>query len=221
MTMIEWAETPELNRAGMASPLFVRSAEEMRNGCVEIALRDGRVLIVGGEGIEVYVEGALEAGNPPADTSAPLQPMPSSGYAPTFGRCDQTGGMTMVDVIGLRNGLCVLVSDEYAVVASLATWDEGGESDSDYACIELISTDPERPEADQIPVRDIADTDTRGAGWWISADGQGQMDMTGTSLAEARRQMIDQCADDEQREAILAGSLEVLGSGQLATGGGR
>lgn len=147
--MFDWPKAPELSRAGMASPLFVRSAEEMRSGCVEITLRDGRVLIVGDQGIEVYAEGALETGAPPAGTSAPLEPMPPSGYTPTFGRCDQTGGMTMVDVIGLQNGLCLLVGDEFAVIASLATWDEGGESDSDYACMELISTDPERATSRQ------------------------------------------------------------------------
>jgi hypothetical protein len=63
---------------------------------------------------------------------------------------------------------------------------------------------------DSITVRDITDTDTRPAGSWTSADGQGQMDMTGSTLAEARATLLGQCADDEQREGILAGSLEVV-----------
>ena len=63
---------------------------------------------------------------------------------------------------------------------------------------------------DRIAVADITDTDTRPAGWWTSADGQGQIDMTGTMLAEAKAELLAQCANDEQRAGILAGYLQVL-----------
>ena len=63
-----------------------------------------------------------------------------------------------------------------------------------------------------IPARDIDPTDGRPAGWWAPADGQGEMDMTGCTVAEALAEMLGQCADDEQREGLLSGSLQVLAS---------
>lgn len=59
-----------------------------------------------------------------------------------------------------------------------------------------------------IPVRNILDTDTRAAGWWHSADGQGHLDMRGATLAEARHDLLAQCGEERQREAILAGRIE-------------
>lgn len=61
-----------------------------------------------------------------------------------------------------------------------------------------------------ITASDIKADDTRPAGWWTSEDGQGSLDMTGATLAEAVATLLGQCADDEQRANILAGSIEVL-----------
>jgi hypothetical protein len=61
-----------------------------------------------------------------------------------------------------------------------------------------------------ITVADITETDTRPAGWWTSEDGQGGYDMSGDTLAQAKRTLLDQCADDEQRAGILAGRIQVL-----------
>lgn len=60
-----------------------------------------------------------------------------------------------------------------------------------------------------IRTSEITPTDTRAAGWWHSADGQDSIDMTGDTLAEALETLLEECADDEQRAAILAGSIEV------------
>jgi hypothetical protein len=61
-----------------------------------------------------------------------------------------------------------------------------------------------------ITVADIAETDTRPAGFWTSEDGQGSYDMTGDTLAQAKQTLLDSCADDEQRAAILAGRIQIL-----------
>jgi hypothetical protein len=61
-----------------------------------------------------------------------------------------------------------------------------------------------------IIVADILPADTRPAGWWRSEDGQGMIDMTGGSIAEAREELLSVCATDEQREEMLGGTIEVL-----------
>ena len=57
---------------------------------------------------------------------------------------------------------------------------------------------------------DILPTDNRAAGWWVSADKQGSLDMTGATLAEAVADLLAQCATDTERAGILAGSIEIL-----------
>ncbi len=58
-------------------------------------------------------------------------------------------------------------------------------------------------------VRDIASDEQAAAGWWTSEDGQGQLDMTGCTGAAAVAELLTQCATDSDREAILAGTLEL------------
>lgn len=51
---------------------------------------------------------------------------------------------------------------------------------------------------------------------WISADRQGDIDMSGeyaatdrhAAIEEACRELLDQCGDDDQRAGILAGSVD-------------
>ena len=62
---------------------------------------------------------------------------------------------------------------------------------------------------DKILTTDIADDDARLAHAWISADGQKLLDMVGSTLAEAKAEMLGQCGTDEQRANILAGSIEI------------
>lgn len=71
--------------------------------------------------------------------------------------------------------------------------------------------------ATTILVRDVLDTDTRPAGWWNSADGQGVIDMTGSTLAEAKRELLSQCGEDGDGEKILAGRLEILSDSDTTT----
>lgn len=61
-----------------------------------------------------------------------------------------------------------------------------------------------------ILVADIKPTDTRTAGYWISADGSGSVAMHGAKLYEARAELLAQCATDAERGAILAGRLDIL-----------
>lgn len=70
--------------------------------------------------------------------------------------------------------------------------------------------------ATTIIVRDILDTDTRPAGWWNSADGQGAIDMTGATLAEAKRELLGQCGTDAEGEEILAGRLQIISDEEAA-----
>jgi hypothetical protein len=43
--------------------------------------------------------------------------------------------------------------------------------------------------------------------FWISADGQSALDMTGLTESEALTELLAQCSDDGQRAAIRAGSF--------------
>ena len=60
-----------------------------------------------------------------------------------------------------------------------------------------------------ILVSDILPTDTRRAGWWLSSDGEGEIDMRGLTLAEARAELLDQ-AGKAGAAGILAGSIQIL-----------
>ena len=60
-----------------------------------------------------------------------------------------------------------------------------------------------------ILVSAILPTDTRRAGWWVSADGQGEIDMTGLTLADAKVELLYQGGPVWQ-EGVLAGSIQIL-----------
>ena len=49
-----------------------------------------------------------------------------------------------------------------------------------------------------------ATTDTL---YWVSADGQREIDMSGATEEEALRVLLEQCATAAERAAILAGSF--------------
>ena len=56
----------------------------------------------------------------------------------------------------------------------------------------------------------LRDYPTAAAGWWTSADGSGQLDMTGATVAEAVAEMAAQCGgDDDQLADLMAGTIEV------------
>lgn len=44
---------------------------------------------------------------------------------------------------------------------------------------------------------------------WVSADGQNSMPMEGAPASECLAELLGQCADEAQREAIMAGRFEV------------
>ena len=46
-------------------------------------------------------------------------------------------------------------------------------------------------------------------GWWTSADGAGCLDMVGATVTEAVNELRAQCAGDNDRAAVLAGTIEV------------
>ena len=65
--------------------------------------------------------------------------VPANGWQVVEARCDQTGGMTMVDVIVFRNGLALTVTDECAELhANVARWDDIHESDDDAGQVAFI-----------------------------------------------------------------------------------
>ena len=49
-----------------------------------------------------------------------------------------------------------------------------------------------------------ATTDTL---YWVSADGQRSLDMSGATEEEALAELLEQCGTDAERAAILAGSF--------------
>lgn len=55
-----------------------------------------------------------------------------------------------------------------------------------------------------LPARD-ASTSTEIVTFWRGADGQGDYDMTGMTASAALAELLGQCGEDAQREAILAG----------------
>jgi hypothetical protein len=57
---------------------------------------------------------------------------------------------------------------------------------------------------------DIDNHDGRDAGWWTSADGQRQLDMTGHTVSSAVEELLTQCADADEADAILEGTLEAV-----------
>ena len=59
-----------------------------------------------------------------------------------------------------------------------------------------------------IPANETADR-TDIVTFWVSADGQGSIDMTGATAAEALAELLAQCGEDDQRDAILAGAFQV------------
>jgi len=108
---------PTISREGMTDCLFVRSwnYEEQTDAC-EIVLRDaGGVLVVGPTGIDVYAS--------VREFSDGYQPSRSfeldgtrDNWCPVFWRCDQTGGMCMVDVVEFANGTALTINEECAVL---------------------------------------------------------------------------------------------------------
>ena len=62
----------------------------------------------------------------------------------------------------------------------------------------------------RIPAASIAHSDGRPAGYWYSADEQGAIDMTGDTASHAIETLLIECATAAEREAILAGSIEIL-----------
>lgn len=56
----------------------------------------------------------------------------------------------------------------------------------------------------------LRDYPTAAAGWWTSADGSGQLDMTGLTVEETVAELLKMvCSNDEDRAAIMAGTIEV------------
>lgn len=60
-----------------------------------------------------------------------------------------------------------------------------------------------------IPCTDIETGDERAAFHWLSDDGRRSIDMSGATAADAIAELLAQCGTDEQRAAILRGSLVV------------
>lgn len=55
---------------------------------------------------------------------------------------------------------------------------------------------------------------------WRSADGQNAVDVSGSSAPEALSELLEQCRTPEQRQSILAGSLELHEHGEVSIGQG-
>lgn len=58
----------------------------------------------------------------------------------------------------------------------------------------------------------LASSSSEPVSWWISEDGQGQINMTGTTAAQAVRELLSQCSSSEERAGILAGTFDLLAS---------
>jgi hypothetical protein len=67
---------------------------------------------------------------------------------------------------------------------------------------------------DTIRCSDITETDTRSVTWWTSADRRRELDMTGSTAAEALAELMGQCTDDEQRTSILSGTMALAAAQQ-------
>ena len=59
-----------------------------------------------------------------------------------------------------------------------------------------------------LPATD-ASTSSAPVTYWISEDGQGQIDMSGATASQALRELLSQCRSDEHRAGILAGSFDL------------
>ena len=60
-----------------------------------------------------------------------------------------------------------------------------------------------------VPAREVRPDDDRPAEWWMSLDGQSGLDVRGLPAGDARALLLSQCADDEQRERILSGTITI------------
>lgn len=61
-----------------------------------------------------------------------------------------------------------------------------------------------------IPASTASTASTATVSFWRSADGQSAIDMSGATAAEALAELLGQCATDEERAGILAGSFVVV-----------
>lgn len=145
MNAKEWPETPKTSVHGMDVPLYVRAVWTERQGALAIELRDGRTLYVDKTGFELHRDIAY----PPVAAYTIESPAPLHGYILQSAFCEQTGGMCMVDVLRLENGLCVTITDDFAVLQWSCDWDCGA-GDS-LANLNLIESQPE-PEIHAHPV---------------------------------------------------------------------
>lgn len=105
------------------------------------------VLHVGDAGLEWFrsVDERDDGSGPTKTCPIVANNIPSDGWRVSYARCDQTGGMTMVDVLVFENGWCLTLTDECAVLQdSIVHWDYRGEDVpwvDENACAEILTID--------------------------------------------------------------------------------
>ncbi len=118
---------------GHPRPYFARMVSFEFPGYTQIELhRDfgGTFLIIGSQGMEAYKD---LNGDPPfaideEGNRGGYPALPSHGWRVKEARCDQTGGMCMVDVYTFENDYVLTLNEECAVLHErMYDWDEGGE----------------------------------------------------------------------------------------------
>ena len=122
---------PTPTPAGCIAPVFIRRLSHVYPGFTALAAFEspGWILTIGSEGLQGQtIEGeaiALLGDN--SDDWA----LPSEGWKAMEAYSDQTGGMTMVDVVIFENGFALTLTEELAVLyPSVNCWDHHERNES-------------------------------------------------------------------------------------------
>ena len=114
-----WSK-PYASPQGMNFPFYITSMTYEYPGYTTLVLHasdGGECVTIGDLGMQVWKSlVGLALGESPLRIFAPCDNWPLDGWQVTCRWCDQTGGMTMVDVFVFKNGLCASLTSECVVM---------------------------------------------------------------------------------------------------------
>jgi len=127
---VDWSQglaifSPEpFSAHGHNRPMFAQRVSYEHPGYTEIQTTERAnyelILRIDDQGIGLYSPDGETCIEVKGSDSLPL----NGGWKVCYARCDQTGGMCMVDVYVFENGYCLTVNEECAVLhSSLMDWD--------------------------------------------------------------------------------------------------